>query len=100
MTVWRGPLHTLSVPPETPDEENTLCPRCGQMTRTVVGLCPNCGGVKVAGAMPAEERYRPGLLFDSDDFDPIGWFFSLRGLGGALLVVVVIAGIAAAVLLI
>jgi hypothetical protein len=50
--------------------------------------------------MPAEERYRPGLLFDSDDFDPIGWFFSLRGLGGALLVVVVIAGIAAAVLLI
>lgn len=57
-------------PAETATE--TRCPLCGNMTKTVAGLCPNCGGVKVPGLAPAEESYRPGLLFDSDNSDPLG----------------------------
>ncbi len=74
------------------NENETVCPRCGRMTRTVAGLCPDCGGVKVAGSMPAEERYRPGLLFDGDE-SPLGWLSGAWSLGGALLTVVVVVGL-------
>jgi hypothetical protein len=75
------------------DSENeTACPRCGRMTRAVAGFCSDCGGVKVAGSMPAEERYRPGLLFDGDD-DLLGWLNVSWSLSGALLIIVAVAGL-------
>jgi len=74
------------------NEIPTACPRCGRMTRTVAGLCPDCGGVKVVGSMPAEERYRPGLLFDGED-NLLGLLSGPWSLSGALLTVVVVAGL-------
>jgi hypothetical protein len=74
------------------DEDETACPRCGRMTRTVAGLCPDCGGVKVAGSMPAEERYRPGLLFDGDD-NPFASLSASWSIGGALLSAVAVVGL-------
>lgn len=80
------------------NESETACPRCGRMTGTVAGLCAECGGVKVAGSMPAEERYRPGLLFDGDG-SLLGWLSGPWSLGGALLTVVVVVGLVLIVVL-
>jgi hypothetical protein len=65
-------------------EEETLCERCGTLTPTIRGMCPNCGGIKVPSLFPAEERYRP-RWFDWDESDLISWTLLPLPAGVALL---------------
>jgi NMD protein affecting ribosome stability and mRNA decay len=48
-------------------ETMTRCESCGRETRTVRGLCPNCGHIKEPGFEPPSRYLRsggPGVLDD------------------------------------
>jgi hypothetical protein len=73
----------------------TPCPACAKTTRTIAGLCPNCGQAKPDGVVPSwikpeARRPRPTL---SDAFGGVGPY-----VGGGLLVGALMLAIAAAVL--
>lgn len=53
-------------------KEETLCPQCGKVTRTILGGCPNCGGPKENPVYFPPRRASGGFLFDGDF--PLGVF--------------------------
>jgi hypothetical protein len=51
----------------------TDCPHCGRRTRTIQGLCPNCGRLKDANRVPVSSSGPTGSFWgDLDDFVQIG----------------------------
>jgi hypothetical protein len=53
-------------------EALTPCDNCGQHTKTIGGMCPNCGFVKTGKAI-RREPYRPSLT--DGIFDLLGSMF-------------------------
>jgi len=83
----------------------SVCPACAQATRTIGGLCPNCGQAKDAEALPATRPGpRGGFWSDLDEVVQWSLFASALALVGAALFVafdaalVVVAGIVLLVL--
>jgi len=46
------------------DHEESLCPNCQKVTKTVVGGCPNCGGPKEEPVYFPPEVASSGSWFD------------------------------------
>jgi hypothetical protein len=70
----------------------TPCPSCAKTTRTIAGLCPNCGQAKPDGVVPGwikPEARRPKPTL-SDAFGGVGPY-----VGGGLLVGALVLAIAA-----
>ena len=71
----------------TPDEL-TMCEGCHQLTKTVVGKCPNCWYQKQPSMVKTKRRHRPSA-WNLDEFDLLdfGWFLVSWSTGLAVLVV-------------
>jgi hypothetical protein len=54
-------------------EDETLCPHCERMTRTILGGCPNCGGPK-ENPVYFEPQIAPGGSW-LDDFPLLRYAF-------------------------
>lgn len=64
----------------------TPCPACQRTTRTIAGLCPNCGQAKPDGAVPAwikpgARTLKPAL---SDIFGGLGPYVTAALVAGAI----------------
>ena len=68
------------------DHEETVCPNCQRVTKTVVGGCPNCGGAK------EEPVYFPPQVAASEAwFDDLSTILLWGTAATVLLVAVVLA---------
>jgi hypothetical protein len=74
----------------------TLCPSCNRKTRTVYGLCPNCGNGKEGGSRIPPRRI-PASDFWGDLDDAV--FLSLWLVPGLALVIVALLFVASDLLL-
>ena len=79
--------------------EPTLCQACQRSTRTIAGLCPNCGQAKSDGRVPgwispAARRIKPAFV---DSFGELGPFVELAIVAAAISLVVLAIVLAGAI---